>query len=163
MSERPTIERLREVLGYEPTTGILRWLVTNSNVAVAGTEAGSHDGRYVRIKVDGSALLAHRVIWAIVTGAWPTFDIDHKDTDGYNNRWGNLRQATMSQNIANSRISKRNTSGFKGVTKNRKRWVAQITHERKHYYLGIFDSPEAAHEVYLAEAARLQGPFARAA
>lgn len=162
MKQRPSIERLREVFDYDKGTGLLHWRVTNSNVAVAGSIAGSYDGRYVRVMVDGCKMLAHRVIWAWVTGEWPALDVDHEDTDGSNNRWNNLRPATTSQNIANSKISKANTTGFKGVVKHRKRFRAQIMHNGKNKYLGLRSTAEAAHELYLAEAIRLQGEFARA-
>lgn len=41
-----------------------------------------------------------------------------------------------------------------------KRWIAQITAGYQVFYLGTFDTPEAAHEVYCAKAKELHGEFA---
>lgn len=85
--------------------------------------------------------------------------IDHRDGDGLNNQRGNLRAATGSQNIINSRKSKRNTSGFRGVCKfkDRRGWVAQAAGN----YLGVFETAERAAKVYDAFVANKFGEFAR--
>ena len=69
----------------------------------------------------------------------------------------------MSQNIANSRTSKKNTSGFKGVSweKDSGKWLASIRYRRRKYRLGNFDSKEEAAAMYLAMAKDLFGEFAR--
>ena len=66
------VERLRECLSYNCRTGVLRWRVRlTSNVAV-GTVAGCFNTRGYRVvRVDGQLFLAHRVAWAIYSGAWP--------------------------------------------------------------------------------------------
>jgi hypothetical protein len=88
--------------------------------------------------------------------------IDRRDGDGTNNRWSNLRRATQSQNTANSRRPRHNTSGYKGVSLRRSgRWRAIICNKGRWIYLGTFATPEAAHAVYLAAARKLFGEFAR--
>ena len=77
----------------------------------------------------------------------------------------NLREATDSQNQANSKKRKDNSVGRKGVSYYHpsRCWRAAINHKGRHYYLGQFSSPEAAHGAYAQAAQRLFGEFARAA
>jgi len=88
--------------------------------------------------------------------------VDHRDGDGLNNRRTNLREATRAQNARNARRSITNTSGFKGVTfhKGAGRWMAQIHVRGRHLYLGLHDTPEIAHEAYMAAARKHYGEFA---
>lgn len=162
MAHRPSIERMREVLAYDAATGLLTWRVTLSNAAIAGSRAGTFDGRYIRLKVDKCPLLAHRVIWALVTGEWPPRRLDHEDGSGGNNKWRNLRLSTASQNGGNSRNSKNNTTGFKGVTPHKGRFRAQITVNRKVSHIGVYDTAQQAHEAYMERARQAFGEFARA-
>jgi len=88
--------------------------------------------------------------------------VDHIDGDKLNNRRSNLRIATVSQNIFHSKLSKVNTSGYKGVRWHRqgKKWLAEIKYQRRNIYLGLFDTAEAASAAYNAAAKRLFGEFA---
>ena len=106
-------------------------------------------------------LLMHRVIMGAPTGMM----IDHIDGDGTNNRRSNMRIATHAENMRNRRMSTNNTSGFKGVhwEKKSQKWRAQIRINSVRRYLGLFDTPEAAHAAYVAASEKLHGEFARAA
>lgn len=106
----------------------------------------------------------HRLIMARVVGRDLTRgeEIDHINGDKRDNRRGNLRFATRSQNMANSGIRSDNVSGFKGVhwsTSSRK-WAAAIHHQGQRIHLGMFLSREEAHDAYLAKARELNGAFA---
>lgn len=165
MKPRPTIKRLREVFRYNRKTGILSWRVHWSS-RVPGDRAGTRGGGYYWVTLDGVKMLVHRVIWAVVTGSWPIANVDHRDLDGHNNRWRNLREATHSQNLGNASNRKNNTSGFKGVSLSRgcrDRWMAKITIKRRQIYLGSFGTRKEAHAAYLAAAKEHFGEFARAA
>jgi hypothetical protein len=160
-----TAERLREVLRYDPVTGLFirRCRAGRKH---AGEVAGSATRNgYRSICVDNGRYLAHRLAWLYMNGSWPERQIDHKDRDRSNNRWTNLRLATPSGNTANSRRRSTNTSGFKGVCwdKSRNRWAAYITVGYRHIYLGRFAAVEDAHDAYLAAAQQHFGEFARAA
>lgn len=161
MKPLPSPDRLREVLTYDPKTGLLFWRITRGNKALAGNEAGGKTGDYVYVTIDGVQMLGHRVIWAIVKGEWPDRHIDHEDRDGHNNIWTNLRKAGKSLNAANAKLRKSSTSGFKGVSrsKNGKRWLAKIIN----CHLGTFDTPEEAHAAYMSAAKEVFGEFARSA
>lgn len=158
-----TADRVRELLSYDPKTGVFRWRVYRGRVAKAGFVAGNvtSDGR-VRICVAGRLYLAHRLAWLYTTGKWPTDQIDHKDGDPLNNRWNNLREANRCQNGAN----RRDTEGRilpKGVSRSGRGFRAEITAEGRRIYLGYYPTVSAAHGVYAAAARDLHGDFARVA
>ena len=162
-----TADRLRDVLHYDPPSGVFTWLVATSSRAKVGDAAGSLNisNGYVYIQIDGHRYLAHRLAWFYMTGSWPTAEIDHVNGFPIDNRWTNLREATSAQNQANRRTNKYNTSGFKGVIwdKHRQRWCARIGKDGRLIFLGYFDTPAAAHAAYVAAAPEHHGDFARAA
>ncbi|WP_143062017.1 HNH endonuclease [Faunimonas pinastri] len=161
----PTIERLREVLSYEPSTGELRWRVTRpGRGCLAGALAGGFrpDG-YLKLTVDGAPLLGQRVIWALVTGTWPDRIVDHIDTNPRNNRFENLRLADGGESAANKNAPSNNTSGIKGVRERNGRWLAQITIKGTAKFLGSFATAAEARDAYEHAAKRAFGEFGRAA
>jgi hypothetical protein len=88
---------------------------------------------------------------------------DHDDGNKANNRRYNLRIATSSQNQQNKGANRNNTSGYKGVSfeKRKQRWVANIKVQGKKKYLGSFKTPELAHSAYCAAAIQMHGEYAR--
>ena len=88
--------------------------------------------------------------------------VDHKNHDGLDNRRGNLRLATPSQNGGNTRIGKNNTSGYKGVSwhKTSHKWVAAITINYKKHSLGLWSDPWKAAQAYNTAALKAWGEFA---
>jgi hypothetical protein len=159
-----TAERAREMLNYDPETGSVTRRVTVRK-AVAGTEAGFIDRStgYRRIKIDSRRYPAHRLIWLLVTGAWPEAEIDHINGDRADNRFCNLREATSAQNNANACMYANNKSGFKGVSwhKTSRKWVAIIRLNGKRCNLGYYDTRERAFIAYIFAAWRLFGDFAK--
>ena len=157
-----TAERLREVLRYEPETGLWLWVVSRGGTKIGAVAGTPHDG-YVRIKIDGCLYLAHRLAWFWMTGEWPEFEVDHEDLDRANNRWKNLRHATDSQNRANTKAFSNNKSGFKGVSWHARigKWMVSISVNRKKTHLGYFDCPAAGSFAYQIEADKAFGEFAR--
>lgn len=156
---------LLKAVHYDPGTGIWTRLIDVPNCP-AGQRADVTciKGAYRRVRLLGKSFLAHRLAVFYMTGKWPPNKVDHRDTDGTNNRWTNLREATQKQNSHNSRTPRTNKSGFKGVfwSKGRRRWCAQIK-LKKNTHLGYFDSALAAHEAYVAAAQKHRGEFARVA
>lgn len=158
-----TYQRLREVLRYDPETGIFTWLVITSNRVLIGDVAGTLNDDYLVVQIDGRKYRAHRLAWFYMTGEWPSDQIDHWDLNRANNRWENLRKATNSKNSANTRRPMTNTSGFKGVwlDKPTNKWRAKIQVRGEQRYLGYFDTPESAHHAYVVAATQYFGEFAR--
>lgn len=168
-------EVIRERLSYDPLTGVITWRycdkVSKKANRLAGKPAGciygNGNSRYWEIRVSNHLYNAHILAFICMTGEAPPpgMEIDHIDGDGLNNRWSNLRLCNKSQNQANSRLRRTNTSGFKGVCWHgqHKRWMARIHHKGRQIHLGLYDTPEAAHEAYCSRARVLFGEFARPA
>jgi hypothetical protein len=156
-----TIERLRELLHYDPETGLWTRLTSPRYGLDAGTAAGSRAvSGHLTIQIDGRSYYAHRLAFFWMTGAWVP-EVDHRDTDKANNRWSNLRAATRQQNNANKTVNRNNQLGLKGVSRFRSRFRARMMVDRKEIPLGVFDCPAAAHLAYCLGAARHFGEFAR--
>ena len=139
---------------YNPETGQLFWKVQLSNRTKVGAEVlGCDRNGYRRVGIHGKVYLAHRIIWCLVTGAWPTNDIDHIDGNPANNSWGNLRDVSRSVNLSNQKKRRPKTgSPLKGAywDKNAKRWMSEIKIEGVRKYLGYFNTPEEAHTAYMS-------------
>lgn len=154
---------LRDLLHYDPETGVFTWKVNRKGKAMTGAVAGNTTGRYRKIQVCGRAYLAHRLAYFYMTGRWPESEIDHKDGDRLNNRWSNLRVATRTQNAQNCRKQTGCSSSYKGVYLNsaRKDWHAQIRIDGKRKHLGYFRTEEDAYAAYCAAAAKHFGEYAK--
>lgn len=138
-----TQARLKELLYYDPETGIFYRKTKLSKINDIGSVAGSTEKKkknYYRIHVEQRRYQSHILAWLYVYGVYPKGNIDHIDGNGLNNKISNLREATCTQNSCNKRRSIANKSGAKGVSwhKQAKRWVAQVTINRKIIYLGLF-------------------------
>jgi hypothetical protein len=153
----PTV--LRQLLRYEPKTGKLFWkprarfwfTTDNShklwNAKFADQPAMSaitKDLGYLVGNVLNRRIYAHRVAWAIVSGAWPHGQIDHINGNRADNRLANLRDVTSAENRKNTKRRSDNTSGTVGVAKKRNGWRARIHKGGKEINLGTFETFEQA-------------------
>jgi hypothetical protein len=119
------------------------------------------NGGYHVSKILYGAYTAHRVAWAIHTGAWPIGEIDHIDGNPSNNRADNLREATRAQNMRNIKSRKGSTSKYLGVCYVRNKWRATITVNEKKIHLGCFSCEVEAAKKYDQVAWENFGRFAR--
>ena len=151
-----TQEELKSLYDYDSETGILtskRW----------GRPVGTTDSKGEGLRTRFGRI--HRLIWVWMTGDDPGTDvIDHINGDPYDNRWDNLRRCTRAQNQMNRGDNDNSTSGYKGVTFHwgLMKWQAAIGFMGKVHYLGVYDTPDEAHDVYLEEAERCFGEYLRA-
>ena len=172
-----TQETVRELLDYDPETGVFTWKPRPLssfkdetrgkiwNVRFAGAVAGGpHNSGYIRIAIDGKRHLAHRLAWFHVHGRWPKQMLDHINMDRGDNRIDNLREATNSLNMQNQRLG-RGRSPYLGVSwyTRIKKWKAQIRAEGKVHCLGLFDTEEAAYAAYIKAKRKLHPGFVEAA
>lgn len=156
---------------YDPSTGDLYTkypMHGQGGLIPTGSKAGSVETakyNYKRIVLsvrrDGKQRMyrAHRVIWLLMTGSYPSGNIDHIDGDATNNRWDNLRIATQSENMANRSKQKNNTSGYKGVSKHGSNWRAQLEIGGKKVIIGTYKTPEEAYQMYSAVSQQHNGEF----
>ena len=171
-----TQEQLVELLDYDPLTGVFVWreregddLATHAfNANYAGKVAGhkmfkADGGVYCRIGLLRREFMAHRLAYLYMTGKWPEEEIDHKNNDGFDNRWENLRPASRSENACNRGKHRHNKTGFKGVAPLGKRFRAVVQMKGDKRYLGVFDTAAEAAAAYAKAAKELQGEFSRVA
>jgi hypothetical protein len=153
-----TAERLRELVHYDPDTGIFT-RKTDRGGYKAGGKMGciSHRG-YKRICVDKVHYYAHRLAWLYVNGEMPKV-IDHINGNTSDNRIANLRNVDQATNLQSiTRPNKANTSGYRGVTRKRNKWAASLSVNNRHISLGAYETKEAAHAAYI-EAKRRYHPM----
>lgn len=152
-----TQERLKELLYYDPETGVFTWTFHNKFNAHKGKPCTYTANGRVQIMIKGKPYLAHRLAWLYVNGSFPSKHIDHINGDPVDNRISNLREATPTENAQNTRIRSDNTSGFPGVRLDTKKgkWHAQIRYCGKRYHLGFYPEKELAIRAYLAAKKKL--------
>lgn len=142
-----THELLIRLLDYNELTGEFYWKVTISPANIVGRRAGAAcKNHYSTIQIGGVRWQAHKLAWWYVTGNYPKEEIDHIDNNIHNNSFANLREATRSENMYNTRKSLNNTSGVKGVSwyPRYKKWRARITVNKKVILIGYFETLEEA-------------------
>lgn len=171
-----TADYVRSILNYDHENGIL-WhkprpirpdharhdKIWNERYATPKLRR-SRKGSYLHIKIDGVLYRSHRIAWLYYYGVWPTTLIDHENGVRDDIRIKNLREATFSNNTMNSTKRSDNASGFKGVDYMAKKglWRARVGISGKNIFLGLFQTPEDAHEAYKAASRELHKEFARA-
>ena len=146
-----TYERLRELLDYNPETGVFTRRVQLSPRYPIGSVVGSDDGSgYLQTTVASKKYRLHRLAYFYMLGVWPPHDVDHKNRKRANNKWSNLRPATRTENCHNISLGAHNTSGYIGVSwaANVFKWEARITVANKGKVLGYFPTPELASAAY---------------
>lgn len=178
----PSPETLRKLLRYDAATGKLFWLHRTPDMFDGGkysaeraclTWNAKHAGRQALSAINDLGYLyghvfkkkvrSHRAVWALVFGAWPDGEIDHRNGDPQDNRLENLRVATPSQNSRNQRINSANTSGIKGVSFSRAqgKWVARLRIDGGKLWSKEFTTKEDASLAIAAARVKFHGDFAR--
>ena len=150
---------LKELLHYDPETGLFTWLPrrlehfkstgTHSswNKQFSNRIAGSKTtGGYILIVVKEQQYYAHRLAFLYMDGSMPPNEVDHIDGGRSNNKWGNLRLATRSDNSKNLKLFNTSTTGHPGVYwhKDSKKWYAKIKLNGKQSHLGMFNKLDDA-------------------
>jgi len=171
-----TADELRSRLHYDPETGQFTRLYnpnlpneTNSRYAgkLSGFTTMADGRRAFNLKFAGKKrhYYGANLAWLYMTGAWPVIEVDHINTIASDDRWENLRPATSSQNKWNTKASKRNTTGVKGVSMDRRRgtYVAEVAARATRIRMSGFSTIEKAAAARAAAVAKLHGEFARTA
>lgn len=154
-----TISDIGEYISYDPETGVFMWKKRNGSSCKMGVPIGVPE-RYGHLRVcfRKNYIKLHQLAFYLINGEWPNGPVDHINGISSDNRFSNLR-------IVNDRINRENlrkpmshnANGMLGVTwhKRRKKWQAQIQVNKRHIYLGIFESAEDAQNAYLTAKRKL--------
>lgn len=102
---------------------------------------------------------AHRLIMGVIDS---NLEIDHINGEPSDNRKINLRIVNHVDNMKNRKLSKRNKSGYTGVsqTKNGK-WRARIRQNKQNIWLGVFETKEEATQARKDAEEKYFGDFTR--
>jgi hypothetical protein len=135
-----TQARLKEVLHYDPETGVFTWAVGRPKAAKDYAAGSLSDRGYIVIVVDGVRHRAHRLAWLYVHGTHPE-QIDHENHVRHDNRLCNLRETNNTENHKNISKPSNNKSGVVGVS-----WCQRIKQQQGKWetricgqFLGYFD------------------------
>jgi len=162
INQLPTQQRLKEMLKYNPETGVATYKVApRFKPWLKGIEAGSKSKRdgYRRIIIGQRSYMAHRVVWKIHYGTDPEKYIDHINGIKDDNRINNLREATRGQNQLNRKVNQNHSTGVKGVYIVGSRYCAHIKNGDKLEYLGSYGTIKEASKAYTSKAKELHGEY----
>jgi HNH endonuclease len=108
---------VRELLDYDPNSGIFRWRVCRGPVKTGDIADNVDSHGYVRIEINGRSYKARRLAFLIMRGRWPADEIDHINRNPVDNRWCNLREASHAEGMRNRSLQKNNKFGRPGIQK----------------------------------------------
>lgn len=143
-----TQEELKQYVTYDPETGLFRSTGSKYSNKKEGEIVGSlHKTKgYIYLTLKGKTYRAQRVAFLYMTGAWPSYQVDHINQNKADNRWSNLREATPMQNCHNRPLYKTNSSGQTGVVRHTQtgKWMVLCRSNGQQHYGGLFESLEEA-------------------
>ena len=157
--EALTAERLRELLDYDPDTGVLTNKVARGNRKLGDVVGCPHSQGYLRVVINRAWYYAHRLVWLHTYGAWPANHIDHINGIRTDNRVVNLREANNMENAENRRKPKHsNETGLLGVSLEAGKFRGRISSGGKKKHLGYYSTKEEAYTAYISAKRELH-PF----
>ena len=160
-----TTEYVRSILDYNPVTG--EFIHKKRGYAPwdakwYGKIAGTIDGQgRCQLWINKKSYRAHRIAWLIMTGSFPDNQLDHINMNKDDNRFGNLRKATRSQNHMNRRAYSNNKLGCKGVHRHGSKFRAMIKKDGEQICLGLYPCVEQAKAAYANASVLMHGAFSR--
>jgi hypothetical protein len=157
-----TQERLKQLLRYEPETGLFIWIGSRSNRVANGTVVTcTNTAGYIVVRLDGKLYRAARLAFLYMTGSWPKDEADHKNGITADDRWDNLRDATSQQNKQNRTVRYDNQLLSKGIHQLPSgNFNAHIKHNYQSINLGTFKTLEEAVNARKTAEAKYHGEFA---
>lgn len=153
-----TPEILRELIDYDPKSGLMWWkkrtlnhipqqrALDSWNTKWAGKPAlvTSAPGGYLKGSIFHKDIKAHRAAWAIHYGKWPSNQIDHINRNPRDNRISNLRDVTPQQNCANRNPQTSRGAIPSGIDFCKGRWRVRTRIDGRRIYVGSFQTIEEA-------------------
>lgn len=152
------LDNLKNQLSYDEKTGIFKWKVSKKGLRIGDVAGSKRQNGYIAIRIENQLIYAHRLAWFYIYGTWPLGEVDHIDCNRINNSKSNLRDVKPKINKQNLRLPKANNAcGFLGVhlDKRSNKYVSQLQVDGKQNWLGLFNTPEEAHQAYLTKKRQL--------
>jgi hypothetical protein len=146
-----TQDRLKQLLHYNPDTGVFTRLLSTSKRTKIGKPVGFINNKgYLCVCIDYKQHLLHRLAWFYMFNILPNV-IDHINQIRTDNRISNLRNTTYQVNAQNtSHARPYNSTKLLGVSIRKSGQItAQIYNNNKQIHLGSFETIEDAHQEYL--------------
>ena len=145
-----TREGVLQALTYDAAQGKFYWRHTLGRKR-EGMEAGSlNPAGYHIVGICGQKIMAHRLVWLVEHGSFPTGEIDHINRIPNDNRIENLRLANRYLNMRNRGMQRNNRLGLRGVVERPDGYRARIRHHGKSIELGVFSTAKEAAIAYSA-------------
>lgn len=136
-----TQKRLRDILHYDPQTGIFTFVKGRRKGKIAGAQ---HDARgLLKVSIDNRRHLLQRLAWLWMKGALPRWNVEHINGDRSDNRWANLRQGERDLKLEH-RGPLREPTDIKGVWQVEDRFEAMVEIAGVTMNLGCFATAEEA-------------------
>ncbi len=98
-----TNKKMRELLDYDPGTGLFHWRVSRGFIR-RGTLAGGLFQDYIAVTIDGKRYTGHYLAWRFIKGREPKVKIRHLNGDKTNNRANNLTDHRTKSIVADNRV-----------------------------------------------------------
>ena len=150
-SELLTQARLKELLHYDPVTGIFTRAAPSKGAKIGDIAGSRYKDGYIRMWVNGARFRANRLAFLYMEGYFPEHQVDHIDRNPSNNIWSNLRHVGNSCNMLNRDVLSSNKTGVSGVSWYNRDLVFNV----KVIYEGIQRHLGSYHDFVDAVAARL--------
>ena len=159
------IETYKKIEGFENYSVSDFGNVRNDNTGIILKPGIVTSGYYmVVLRQDkrGSTRKIHRLVAkAFLLNPENKKCVDHIDNNRLNNNINNVRWATNTENMQNTKVSSKNTSGYKGVQwhKPTQKWKVDITINGKRISLGYFINKDEAINIRIPRAKDEFGKF----
>src|SRR5260221_459995 len=147
---------ISELFLYDPSTGLVTRKTSRGPCRAGSIVAGDY------VKIDGYSYVLARVVWCLHYNEWPPTDmlVDHENRIHGDNKIGNLRLATYSQNSFNQGARAIYAKGVYRRDRNIRPWAARIMVNGKSKELGSYLTHDGAAEAYRQAALKHHGEFA---
>lgn len=150
-----------DYLDYNPESGVFLWKVSRKGTKGKGKEAGTKTNKgYVDVCLFGKKFGLHRIAFSLMGEEIPDY-VDHVNGIKSDNRWTNLRPATVNQNAYNMK-ERGARSGYRNVyydPRGKKNYHVCMKINSNRIHGGYFSTAEEANKVAIEMRKQYQKEF----